>query len=194
MSSRSIEQFVEKWLGSGANKESNFQPFLTKLCEVLGVDHSDPSGPAENFGHVDSFLEKDGHDPDHVTGFLMRCLFTMLAEDVELLPSRSFAKLLDQCRGNLDAFSKALDSLWANMDEGGFDPTHHGRREAVQQVSLRGPRRSACLRDPTGAFDRGRGGKLVGRRASHFLESSWSMPSPRGSGTSSVPTSRLGRT
>ena len=51
----------------------------------------------------------------------MRCLFTVFAEDVELLPLRSFTELLEQCRGRLDAFPKALRSLWATMDEGGFE-------------------------------------------------------------------------
>ena len=75
---------------------------------------------AENLANVAASLEKN-HDPDRVAGFLMRCLFTMFAEDVELLPSRSFTELLERCRGNLDAFPKILDSLWATMDAGGFD-------------------------------------------------------------------------
>jgi hypothetical protein len=75
---------------------------------------------AENLAKVAASLEED-HDPDRVAGFLMRCLFTMFAEDVELLPPRSFTELLERCRGNLDAFPKILDSLWATMDEGGFD-------------------------------------------------------------------------
>ena len=75
---------------------------------------------AENLAKVAASLEEN-HDPDRVAGFLMRCLFTMFAEDVELLPPRSFTELLERCRGNLDAFPKILDSLWATMDSGGFD-------------------------------------------------------------------------
>jgi hypothetical protein len=75
---------------------------------------------AENLAKVAASLEED-HDPDRVAGFLMRCLFTMFAEDVELLPPRSFTELLERCRGTLDAVPKILDSLWATMDEGGFD-------------------------------------------------------------------------
>jgi hypothetical protein len=75
---------------------------------------------AENLAKVAASLEDD-HDPDRVAGFLMRCLFTMFAEDVELLPPRSFTELLERCRGTLDAVPKILDSLWATMDEGGFD-------------------------------------------------------------------------
>ncbi|NBC47434.1 MAG: class I SAM-dependent DNA methyltransferase, partial [Gammaproteobacteria bacterium] len=40
-------------------------------------------------------LEGDGQAPEQVAGFLMRCLFTMFAEDVGLLPARSFSGLLE---------------------------------------------------------------------------------------------------
>jgi hypothetical protein len=36
-------------------------------------------------------LDGSGHDPVTVAMFLMRCLFTMFAEDIELLPSRARA-------------------------------------------------------------------------------------------------------
>jgi len=36
---------------------------------------------------------EDPGDPDRVVGFLVRCLFIMFAEDVELLPPRSFTEL-----------------------------------------------------------------------------------------------------
>ena len=68
-------------------------------------------------------LEKAGHKPDIVAQFLMRCLFTMFAEDVELIPKKSFSKLLaeyadtPELRANLP---KALQSLWTAMDTGGF--------------------------------------------------------------------------
>ena len=39
-------------------------------------------------------LEAAGHHADDVAQFLMRCLFTMFAEDVELLPRESFRNLL----------------------------------------------------------------------------------------------------
>ena len=75
---------------------------------------------AENLAKVAASLEEN-HDPDRVAGFLMRCLFTMFAEDVELLPPRSFTELLERCRDTLDAVPKILDSLWATMNTGGFD-------------------------------------------------------------------------
>jgi SAM-dependent methyltransferase len=69
-----------------------------------------------------SSLEAAGHGPEQVAGFLMRCLFTMFAEDVGLLPERSFARLLQDYRDNLDYFPHALRALWQSMDRGGFDP------------------------------------------------------------------------
>lgn len=87
---------------------------------------------AESLGRVAASLEDDGHDPDHVAGFLMRCLFAMFAEDVELLPERSFTEMLVDCRDNLEAFPKVLKSLWETMDTGGFHP---GLKEDVRQFN-----------------------------------------------------------
>lgn len=70
-------------------------------------------------------LEGAGHGSDVVAAFLMRCLFTMFAEDVRLIPQESFLGLLKQY--DTDALRPhlpdALASLWATMDTGGFAPT-----------------------------------------------------------------------
>ena len=65
-------------------------------------------------------LEDDGRDAGDVADFLMRALFTMFAEDVHLLPERSFTGLLEAYRGNVENAPKALASLWATMKTGGF--------------------------------------------------------------------------
>jgi hypothetical protein len=78
---------------------------------------------ATNLAKIASSLEAGGHEPDRVAGFLMRCLFTMFAEDVGLLPERSFTELLERCRSNISAFPKALENLWTVMDEGGYEPS-----------------------------------------------------------------------
>ena len=70
-------------------------------------------------------LERAGHASDVVAQFLMRCLFTMFAEDVALIPKDSFSGLLAayaataELRGLLP---DALQSLWHTMDKGGFAP------------------------------------------------------------------------
>ncbi|WP_299700529.1 DNA methyltransferase [uncultured Pontibacter sp.] len=77
---------------------------------------------AERLAKLASSLEGAGHSPEQVSGFLMRCLFTMFAEDVQLLPDNSFTKLLQDYRHNIQHFPDALRALWLNMDKGGFDP------------------------------------------------------------------------
>ncbi|MFP4274213.1 MAG: type IIL restriction-modification enzyme MmeI [Paracoccaceae bacterium] len=43
-------------------------------------------------------FEGQGHSPETVANFLMRCLFTMFAEDVELTPRNRFKDLLEKLR------------------------------------------------------------------------------------------------
>jgi hypothetical protein len=80
---------------------------------------------AGHLAGLSSQLEKAGHAPDVVAQFLMRCLFTMFAEDVELIPKKSFSKLLAEYADTAEArayLPEALTSLWATMDKGGFSP------------------------------------------------------------------------
>ncbi len=77
---------------------------------------------AERLAKLASLLEASGHSPEKVAGFLMRCLFTMFAEDVQLLPEHSFTKLLQDYKNNLQYLPQALQALWSTMDRGGFDP------------------------------------------------------------------------
>jgi hypothetical protein len=63
-------------------------------------------------------LERDGHSAQEASGFLMRCLFTMFAEDVELLPRGSFTAVLEEIRDNPDAFVPHVEALWQDMNTG----------------------------------------------------------------------------
>ncbi|MCM2340254.1 type IIL restriction-modification enzyme MmeI, partial [Rhodoferax sp.] len=65
-------------------------------------------------------LESSGHRAEHVAAFLTRCLFSMFAEDVELLPKGSFLNLLQSWREQATTLQHMLRSLWADMDQGGF--------------------------------------------------------------------------
>ena len=65
-------------------------------------------------------LERAGHAPEQVAQFLMRCLFTMFAEDVRLLPEASFRNLLAQHAERPDTAMRMLAQLWRDMDAGGF--------------------------------------------------------------------------
>ncbi|MDE2116055.1 MAG: class I SAM-dependent DNA methyltransferase [Hyphomicrobiales bacterium] len=73
--------------------------------------------------HLEEATDAQGHrlhDPEAVALFLMRCLFTMFAEDVELLPKDSFRDLLARCIAKPEMFQRQVTQLWEAMDEGGF--------------------------------------------------------------------------
>ena len=75
---------------------------------------------AQSLGRLAASLEKSGHSAEAVATFLMRALFTMFAEDVELLPKDSFANLLKSLRGHADQFVPMIEELWGRMKTGGF--------------------------------------------------------------------------
>lgn len=75
---------------------------------------------ADRLAALGRSFEGQGHKPEDVARFLMRCLFTMFAEDVELIPSKSFSDLLQKLRGHPERAAPALKSLWQTMDSGGF--------------------------------------------------------------------------
>jgi hypothetical protein len=58
--------------------------------------------------------------PHEVANFLMRCIFTMFAEDVELLKGEVFTKALrDRWIPNPKLFKPEIESLWQMMNTGG---------------------------------------------------------------------------
>jgi len=83
---------------------------------------------AERLAEVAKALEagdgKSGHSPELVAGFLSRCLFTMFAEDVGLLPRQdgkgAFTVLLESLRDNPAQFVPLVGELWRAMDTGEF--------------------------------------------------------------------------
>jgi len=58
--------------------------------------------------------------PELVASYLTRCLFSMFAEDVELLPKGAFLGLLQTHRSDPATLQQMLRILWADMDRGGF--------------------------------------------------------------------------
>ena len=71
-------------------------------------------------------LEDAGHPAQQVAGFLTRCLFTMFAEDVGLLPPGDdglgvFVSLLTRHREQPERLAGMLRLLWQGMDTGGFN-------------------------------------------------------------------------
>ena len=75
---------------------------------------------AERLAELARHLEADKHDQVLIATFLMRCIFTMFAEDVGLLPAGIFTKALkDQWVPNPSAFPAGIEQLWQTMNRGG---------------------------------------------------------------------------
>lgn len=73
---------------------------------------------AGRLAQVSKALEERGANPEDVAHFLMRCLFTMFAEDVDLLPKGSFGDLLTRSVEDPSHFTHRLKQLWSDMDKG----------------------------------------------------------------------------
>ncbi|HEY5914152.1 MAG TPA: DNA methyltransferase, partial [Verrucomicrobiae bacterium] len=63
-------------------------------------------------------LEVAGHTPKAVADFLTRCLFCMFAEDVGLIPERSFTELLESLPADGTGFQELLEQLFRELDSG----------------------------------------------------------------------------
>ncbi|MBE1427005.1 hypothetical protein H4684_003689 [Desulfomicrobium macestii] len=74
---------------------------------------------AAHLAELAKSLEGD-HAPDDVSAFLMRCLFTMFAEDVGLLPERCFQKILENGLNKPEGFAPTAQDLWHAMNIGGW--------------------------------------------------------------------------
>lgn len=80
---------------------------------------------AASLASVARSLEAAGNTTEAVAGFLTRCLFTMFAEDVGLLPQtndgqKAFSYLLKRFRNEPPVLGRMLHALWQEMDRGGF--------------------------------------------------------------------------
>ena len=64
--------------------------------------------------------------------FLMRCLFTMFAENVGLLPENSFKDVLARCEQSPEAFPHDVGQLWEAMDLGTWA---HALRQKVPRFN-----------------------------------------------------------
>lgn len=74
---------------------------------------------AEHLAELASSLEDRGHDHEEVARFLIRCVFTMFAEDVGLLEGDPFLTAVrDIGMEDPEDFAPAIERLWAAMDEG----------------------------------------------------------------------------
>lgn len=73
---------------------------------------------AKRLAEVSKALEARKCDAEDVAHFLMRCLFTMFAEDTDLLPRGSFGALLEKSVEDPSHFPHRLKALWKQMETG----------------------------------------------------------------------------
>lgn len=75
---------------------------------------------ADKLARLAKSLESSQLAPGRVAQFLMRCLFTMFAEDVELIPKDGFKDLLVSLKGEARHFPYVVSELWKSMNTGAF--------------------------------------------------------------------------
>lgn len=74
---------------------------------------------AEKLARLAASLEARGIGQERVSRFLMRCVFTMFAEDVRLLQDEPFRRLIDEVAlKNPKEFPPGVEDLWRAMNEG----------------------------------------------------------------------------
>jgi hypothetical protein len=75
---------------------------------------------ATRLGELAASLENRGHEQKGVARFLIRCVFTMFAEDVGLLKDQPFLHAIREFGlEDPEEFGRAMTDLWAAMDRGG---------------------------------------------------------------------------
>jgi type II restriction/modification system DNA methylase subunit YeeA len=74
---------------------------------------------AKQFAKLAENLRKWKHEPADIAHFLIRLLFCLFAEDVELLPKGLFSQLVTKTNRNVTAFSQRLKMLFGAMATGG---------------------------------------------------------------------------
>ncbi|MBD2384959.1 class I SAM-dependent DNA methyltransferase [Cylindrospermum sp. FACHB-282] len=136
-----IGSHFELWMGFsgdyggyGAGRKINLKELLEDKIFDLFVDiFTDPQKQnpekirakvtrevANDLAKLASWLENQKHDPHQVANFLMRCIFTMFAEDVQLLKGEVFTKALkERWITNPKRFKIEIKNLWQTMNIGG---------------------------------------------------------------------------
>ncbi|MEQ8956428.1 MAG: class I SAM-dependent DNA methyltransferase, partial [Coleofasciculus sp. C2-GNP5-27] len=75
---------------------------------------------ADDLAKLAKGLEAQKHPPQAVSNFLMRCIFTMFAEDVELLKGEVFTHALrERWIPHPTTFKPEIENLWQIMNTGG---------------------------------------------------------------------------
>jgi len=75
---------------------------------------------ASEFARLADLLRKYGAEPQQAARFLIRLLFCLFAEDIELLPKDLFTRLVKQTQKHPSAFAGQLRQLFQAMTSGGW--------------------------------------------------------------------------
>ena len=81
--------------------------------------HSVTSLVSEKFGLVADAMRVRNVPPHDVAHFLMKLMFSMFAEDIELLPNRVFSRTIKQSKNVPARLSQFLRELFTAMAHGG---------------------------------------------------------------------------
>jgi hypothetical protein len=74
---------------------------------------------ARHIGAIAQTLRSRGHDPHAAAHFLMKCMFSLFAEDVGLLPERLFSRILDHWHDRPGELRDRMAELFEKMRTGG---------------------------------------------------------------------------
>ena len=74
---------------------------------------------AEEVAKLASSIQSRGHEPYAAAHFLMKCMFCLFAEDVDLLPNKLFSRVLQQWHYKEKELTVRLTDLFAQMRSGG---------------------------------------------------------------------------
>ena len=108
------------------SKPENIETLRAVFLDPLSLDPSKRTAKvtrdiAAHIANLAKSLESGGHDREKVAKFLMRCLFTMFAEDIGLFEQPVFTKALEErWIRNPETFSSEVEELWRRMNEGGY--------------------------------------------------------------------------
>ena len=98
--------------------------------------HSVTSLVGEKFGLVADAMRVRSVPPQEVAHFLMKLMFSMFAEDIDLLPNRVFSRTLKQSKNVPAGLSGFLRELFAAMASGGTFALEDAARHALHSWTV----------------------------------------------------------
>ncbi len=94
-----------------------FEPYALKLAQTP-ADATQEA--ARKFARIADILRKYGEEPPAVAHYLICLLFCLFAEDIGLLPGRTFSELVRGTRRDPKAFRAQVQRLFGEMATGGW--------------------------------------------------------------------------